>query len=469
MKSIAACVAVVALFCGAVQSTARVAEAAPSLDVELFKHAPAGTWAAFCVDLKALNAYPMGEFVPSLPTAPALQNVRAFTRFFLGLEPSQGLSAPRKVSYIARFEGIPRQQIDADLAKHGTKGDVEGRQVYAMADGGTCSLVDDSTVVGGNTAEVLAAALDAWKSPVPMEAELSRLLSSVAGDTIVAAASFPARLQDLLPPEATGRVPPFLAGTRGGVLGVSLADGLRARGKLVLGSPEEAQQALAAAMTSLLAMKAMSADAASATREGPPPDPLLMLLFDKLRLSADGTELRVQLALTRQELEPILVMFSNAKEQAAKVAGTDKLHNIFLGLFRYADAHNGQYPPDLPALVDGNYLDSADWLLDPSDTQPVPVGQRGVKCSYEYVGPTPKSTPRDTMVAYSRKGIYPERRNVLYADGEIRWVSEAELHDPNGSARTSLAVSYKGLVAAWGGEPTAEQSARLKKFYEVKE
>jgi hypothetical protein len=140
-----------------------------------------------------------------------------------------------------------------------------------------------------------------------------------------------------------------------------------------------------------------------------------------------------------------------------------------LGLFRYADAHNGQYPPDLPALVDGNYLDSADWLLDPSDTQPVPVGQRGVKCSYEYVGPTPKSTPRDTMVAYSRKGIYPERRNVLYADGEIRWVSEAELHDPNGSARTSLAVSYKGLVAAWGGEPTAEQSARLKKFYEVKE
>jgi hypothetical protein len=151
------------------------------------------------------------------------------------------------------------------------------------------------------------------------------------------------------------------------------------------------------------------------------------------------------------------------EREQQKWAVADNLHGIGLGLAMYRSDHHGQYPPDLSVVVNAEYLGSTDLLLDSSDTQPVPVGPKGVKCSYEYVGPIPMSTPHETIIAYTRKGIYPGERIVLYEDLAVAWgVTEADLHDPNKPARESLVASYKGLVAAWGGELTAEQSARLK-------
>ena len=73
------------------------------------------------------------------------------------------------------------------------------------------------------------------------------------------------------------------------------------------------------------------------------------------------------------------------------------------------------------------------------------------------------------IICYSRKGIYPDGRLVLRADGSVSDVSEQDLHDAKGPARTSLAASYGLVTDAFKGSVSDQQKAALKKLYEIEE
>jgi hypothetical protein len=103
------------------------------------------------------------------------------------------------------------------------------------------------------------------------------------------------------------------------------------------------------------------------------------------------------------------------------------------------------------------------------DPAPEPIGDGRYRSSYRYVGSLPREVPPDTILAYSRRGVHPQGRNILYADMSVMWVSEWGLNQPGGPPRNSLRASYDGVVAAYGDALTPEIDARLRKFYEIQD
>jgi len=148
---------------------------------------------------------------------------------------------------------------------------------------------------------------------------------------------------------------------------------------------------------------------------------------------------------------------------------TRNTEEIGLAVALYRNGHGGEFPPDFQSLVDGGHARWLESFVEPSDTQPIVVSPKGLKSSYEYVGPIPKTTSGTAIIAYTRKGLYAEGRNVLHAGMSANWVTEGELADPAGNVRTSLRASYEVVVKAFGDKLTEERKAELQKFYEVED
>ena len=145
-------------------------------------------------------------------------------------------------------------------------------------------------------------------------------------------------------------------------------------------------------------------------------------------------------------LLPALV---RAREEARKAQSRTNLKQIGMAMHMYRVDFDDRFPTSLEVLHPG-YL-----------------GEKGVLFSYEYQGHIPRNAPSNLIVCYSRKGIYPEGRNVLFRDGVVTWVTEATLHGPGGPRGLSLPQCYQTVLDLSGGRLTEEQQARLKKFYEV--
>ena len=160
---------------------------------------------------------------------------------------------------------------------------------------------------------------------------------------------------------------------------------------------------------------------------------------------------------------------ASARDAAKLYPGRENLQEVGLGIFMYREAHRGEYPPSLAALLGTGDYDWQQLLLDPADKTPTVIGPNGLKSSFEYVGSIPPSTPDAVIMAYSRRGIYKEGRSILSVDNAIRSVGEDALHDPAGDVRTSLRASYEAVVKAFGDKLTEERRAELKKFYEIEE
>ena len=150
--------------------------------------------------------------------------------------------------------------------------------------------------------------------------------------------------------------------------------------------------------------------------------------------------------------------------ESRRSVSVTKLYHVFLAVGKWRQAHDGNYPPNLRALFDAGYIDEAT-LVDPADKTP-PM-RDGIKCSYEYVGLVPTNIPAETIIAYNRKDIFKDGRNVLSNDGAVFWQSEEHVADPKGLEHPSLPASYKAVVKAYGKDLTDEINARLKKFYEI--
>jgi len=157
------------------------------------------------------------------------------------------------------------------------------------------------------------------------------------------------------------------------------------------------------------------------------------------------------------------------RQEATWRRGGGNLALIGRGIRRYRDAHEGATPSDLETLLRSGYLGDPKVLVDPNDLAPAQPGVMTVKCSYEYVGALPPAVPEGVIICYARKGIYPDHRIVLHADGVVEWVGESSLHGDKGIPRTSLHASYEAVVKAFGNGLTEERRAELREFYGIAE
>ena len=203
-----------------------------------------------------------------------------------------------------------------------------------------------------------------------------------------------------------------------------------------------------------------------------------------MALSRDGRQLKATIGLEDVQPEQIMKAYTRtypalmaamlmpalgrARGEAQKVTGRSNLHNLGLGIYMYRNDHEDKYPPDLAVVLREGYLPDDSVFVDPADAAPEP-GPGGLRCSYSYVGPLPEQIGPDVIMACTRKGVHPEGRNVLSVDMAVQWVSEEELQDPHGHARTSLRASYDAVIQAFGDRLTQERKAQLRRFYEIED
>ncbi len=154
--------------------------------------------------------------------------------------------------------------------------------------------------------------------------------------------------------------------------------------------------------------------------------------------------------------------FRSGRARVRRVASHANLHS-WGGAILFYRRMKGEYPGSLQTLIDVGIVDDCPSLVDPFDQAPA------AGASYAYVGPIPEDTPQWTIIAYTRKGMVPGERLVLWNDRKpsVDWVSEADLHAPEG--RVSLGKSYEAVVAAFGEVLTPERDAELRQFYEIED
>ncbi len=176
-------------------------------------------------------------------------------------------------------------------------------------------------------------------------------------------------------------------------------------------------------------------------------------------------------AFMQMTVQPVgeTAAMTEARIQARQAAGRHNLHSIGLGIAMWRISNDENYPPDLESIVESELIEDREVFIDPGDDSPRTVGSSGLMTSYEYVGSIPKNVPSDVIIAYSRKGIWPEGRNVLYVDMAVQFLTEEELHGGQPGARKTLEQCYQAVVDAYGDDITPEIRARLQKFYEVSE
>ncbi len=155
----------------------------------------------------------------------------------------------------------------------------------------------------------------------------------------------------------------------------------------------------------------------------------------------------------------------SAKVGARRAASAAKLHSWGLAILFYREM-KGEYPGSLQTLIDVGIVDDCPSLVDPFDEA---AAAPAAGPSYAYVGAISKDTPQWTIIAYSREGMVPGERLVLWNDPDpsVDWVSEADLHAPEG--RVSLGKSYEAVAAAFGEILTHERDAELRQFYEIED
>ncbi len=175
---------------------------------------------------------------------------------------------------------------------------------------------------------------------------------------------------------------------------------------------------------------------------------------------------RTYVAVTAIAAAMVMPALERARSAAKEAKSRSNLHMIGLGIAMYRNAHDDQFPATLAPLVSEGYLDDASTFVDPADQHPVKHPGQDFPSSYEYVGPVDPNVPSEFILAYSRKGLYPGGRNVLFPDLSVMWFSEEDLHRPGGARGMSLGQCYQWLLDHDKGTMTDAQKARLKGFFQ---
>ena len=126
-----------------------------------------------------------------------------------------------------------------------------------------------------------------------------------------------------------------------------------------------------------------------------------------------------------------LPAIASARGAARTTVSANNLRQISMAINLYAENHNGDLPPNLAALLDGNLLAAPQILLAPNDPGPPQVNGR--PCSYVYCldgRPGAKLKLRDIEnanlipIVWERDRFQRGRRNVAFADGHVESMIE---------------------------------------------
>jgi hypothetical protein len=157
----------------------------------------------------------------------------------------------------------------------------------------------------------------------------------------------------------------------------------------------------------------------------------------------------------------LMPALSRARAAARTAADQNNLRAIGTAVLQYRRQHD-RYPPNLKSLVDAGIIEDAEVLVSPMDDNPPTVN--GLKTSYVYIGgPLPLDLPHETPICYTRSGVVPGERNVLFADMVVR-----AAHGDN-FQRIQPRTAYQQLVTALGKEATDERKAELREFFGIDE
>ncbi len=160
----------------------------------------------------------------------------------------------------------------------------------------------------------------------------------------------------------------------------------------------------------------------------------------------------------------LLSALSRARMEVRKATDRANLRRIGLALSMYKSVHEERYPPGLYALLEEGYIDLPEVLVSPGDPDPPRIGPQGYPCSYEYPGPLPLGMSPGTVVVYTRRGVFPGGRSVLFLDGGVRFVSESGIARGR-TGRVSLQDSYNWLMERREQWPEDADHDRIADFY----
>jgi len=130
----------------------------------------------------------------------------------------------------------------------------------------------------------------------------------------------------------------------------------------------------------------------------------------------------------------LLPALASARGAARGAVSMNNLKQVGVAAMMYANDHDNQLPPNLAALFDGNLLPDDKILLAPNDRAPPrTVGNR--PCSYVYLLDRHKGLklkladierPAMVPLAWERESFGRGRRNVLFIDGHVQAMQEAD-------------------------------------------
>jgi hypothetical protein len=468
------------------------ARAAADPEAAMLGAAPPESWAAFYVDLAAVETSPLGPFYHAIQREPPCGAPGA-ARVAVFLLPSGQSSDDyywRRVSLV-RTDGTTAEGMRAQFESRGTPATVEGLDAYRIAEYQVVAVMDDTTALVGTDPEALAAGIRAYRNAdgAGLTPAMRRLLAPLHGYTMYGSVRAQAPEPGVMPENSDAHYPDSLARSHCIAVGLKLSEGLEGLAAFECRDADDARRLQEDAETQLAFVRDGWQKVVNALEQGTfereparPREPsflfldyacLLALLFCDGEISVNGADAQIAAAWSPEELARFVnVMLQPAVDgvAAGELQGRslESLHRLGIGIQTYARDHDWQSPPSLDAVVEGGYVDSADALIDPADKTPSGRTEGGRRCSYEYVGPIPPNAPRDVIVCYLRKGIWLPFRNVLKFDSSIEVVPEDQLRDPRGDFPSrSLPASYEAVVKAFGDELTPERNAELRAFYEI--
>lgn len=276
--------------------------------------APTGTMGYATVDVAGLlsSEVVQGILAQGGPMPPEVEQLDSMTWFLQEPEgpPAEG-QAPSWCGVI-KMKGTTLTEIEAGLAEEGSPVTVEGMDAYQMqAPMGMgpgpqqvlVAVVDDTTVLMGSEEDALAQVIMVHEGGQQADvSEMWRMGSKFADDHV----SIGLVLTEEMTADLEG--PAWMAGARGGGLGITLSDRLSVRGALTLASAADAEQAVAEAQAKISEAKdEMAAQAEAFPMMADMMQPMADLL-DKIQISAKGADVQGSLAVGEQELESLIGM-----------------------------------------------------------------------------------------------------------------------------------------------------------------
>jgi hypothetical protein len=483
----------------------------PATPEELFRFAPRGTWGVQAKDARQLKVAPKCFLWRQIPVG--FQEATASVEFFL--PPHGGWGGEPAVVHcgIVRLDGANKRDMENALAHEWTETKVEGVRAY-MRERGPVAVLDDTTCLYGSDEESLAAMIRAYRDgeAAGLPARLQQVVAPFAGRArycgVVMPESVDMTSPDGYPPRGTRAAGESYSFRGGGLSYSAMAEvgdehearaalaGARARiagARAEFEAPPEGDDRVQqlAALLDGISLPARGPDVGSEVRaesDGLPKgyDYLrqYVALVDKISLSVDGPEVHVELALTDDDLAALpwriwMTEIYNilVTQSAVNYGSPDDVWSAadfgLRSIWRIVSNHvreNGQYPAQAALLADQRqWWYEPEFFVKATDRRALQLWRGESLLTYRYAAFPLAAASMSPIICYTMPGLFPGERDVLRADGSIEWVTEEQLHDPAGPARTSLRGSYEAVLRAMGDAITDEQRAELKAFYEIKD